>query len=107
MIGVQERHASEGLAVVTVNVDTKRSEADAFLEKQPGKLRVVYDPKGRLAEKYALKGMPASFLYDRRGVLRETHVGFKTSDAAALERTIAALLAEARDEGTPPPEGDR
>jgi thiol-disulfide isomerase/thioredoxin len=94
MIALQERHAGEGLVVVAVNVDKKREQAEAFLAKQRGAVCVVYDPDGRLAAQFGLKGMPATFLYDRSGVVRETRMGFKKGEAAAFERTIATLLAE-------------
>ncbi len=94
MSAILDRHAAEGLVILAVNLDKKRKDADAFLAKQDGKPRILYDPEGRLAASYELKAMPTSFLYDRKGILRETHLGFTEKDAAAIEAAIVSLLAE-------------
>jgi len=95
---IAQRYADSGLVLVAVNVDKKRADADAFLAKHRAKLRVVYDPDGRIASAFALKGMPVSFLYDRKGTLRETHIGFKKGDTKKREESIRALLAEKESE---------
>jgi hypothetical protein len=33
---------------------------------------------------------------DRRGIVRHVHAGFRSSDAGAIEREVAALVAEPR-----------
>jgi hypothetical protein len=38
--------------------------------------------------------MPTSYLIDRNGTLRSTHLGFRTKDMQALEQAIASLLKE-------------
>lgn len=94
MNGLLERYAGEGLAIVAVNVDKDRAAADAFLAKHGGRLRIVFDPEGRIAKSYALKAMPSSFLYDRKGALRERFLGFGEKEARKVEASIQALLAE-------------
>jgi thiol-disulfide isomerase/thioredoxin len=97
MNSLLEKHSSEGLVILAVNLDKKRADADAFLAKQEAGPRIVFDPGGVLAKSYALQAMPSSFIYDRRGTLREKHLGFTEKDAKGLEEKIIELLAEEAD----------
>jgi hypothetical protein len=36
--------------------------------------------------------MPSSYIVDRRGVIRHIHEGFRSGDAAVIEREVRALL---------------
>lgn len=94
MIALQEKYGPKGFAVVTVNVDKKKAEADKFLKQFPSPLEVRYDPEGKSAALYGLKAMPSSYLYDRAGKLREVHVGFHKDETAKVEKVIESLLAE-------------
>jgi hypothetical protein len=40
--------------------------------------------------------MPTSYIVDRRGIVRHVHAGFRSSDAGAIEREVAALVAQPR-----------
>jgi cytochrome c biogenesis protein CcmG/thiol:disulfide interchange protein DsbE len=91
---LQGRRRDEGLTVLLVNVDRDRKAAEAMLARQGVTLPVAWDPDGKIAQAYALEGMPSSFVYGRDGRLRDRHVGFDPRHADELERSIAALLAE-------------
>lgn len=91
---IQQRYASHGLTVLAINLDDKRENADRFLEKHPAGFPVAFDPQGKIAEKYDLKGMPSSFLIDRQGRIVVSHVGFRQQDSDQLENEIVKLLAE-------------
>jgi thiol-disulfide isomerase/thioredoxin len=91
---LHEKYGPDGLVVIAVNLDKKREPADRFLNATPVGFRVVYDPKGKLAEQYQLRVMPTSFVYDRNGALRETHTGFLKEKTAEVERSLRALLKE-------------
>lgn len=95
---LQAKYGEEGLVVVAVNVDRERRKADEFLEKHPADFRVVYDPEGKLASHYDLKGMPSTFLIDRSGAERAAHVGFRENETETLEKTVRLLLAESAPE---------
>jgi len=45
-----------------------------------------------LAESFNIKGMPTSYLYNRKGELIGTHIGFKNKDASVLSAAIAAAI---------------
>lgn len=92
MSALHERRASEGLAIVAVNLDKTRDLADAFLEKHPAAFNVAFDPSGTVAKAYHVSGMPSSFLIGRDGTILESHVGFDPKKAAAFEARIEEAL---------------
>jgi thiol-disulfide isomerase/thioredoxin len=85
---------ARGLEVVAVNLDEKRRDADAFLDRYPHHLTVLFDPTALSAVKFGVKGMPTSFLIDKTGTIRFTHVGYSGDVAETYRREIAQLLAE-------------
>ena len=94
MNAIQKKYKAQGLKVITINIDSDKSNADDFLKEYPAEFEVVYDPKGKLARKFKLKGMPNSFIVDRKGKLVSTHVGFNDKKQQSFENEILALLAE-------------
>ena len=86
----QTRHAYEarGLRVVGVLYQDSPEDAAAFAARYELGYPSVVDPDGRTAIDYGVVGIPASFLIDRGGVIRELQVGPYT-DAA-----IQALMEE-------------
>jgi thiol-disulfide isomerase/thioredoxin len=93
MNDIQAEFAPDGLVVVAVNVDQERSDAQDFLRRFPASFRVAYDPAGRLAQQFRLRGMPSSFLIDRGGNVVAVHTGFRPEDRASLHAQIRGALA--------------
>ena len=89
-----EKYGTKGLVVIAINVDKEKELATQFLKENPAKFRIGYDPEGSVAQTYQLKGMPSSYMIDRKGQLRVTHAGYRLKDNAALEEEIKGLLAE-------------
>lgn len=92
MNAMQARYGGQGLTVIAVNLDQDRTLAAKFLAEHPASFTVAYDPKGESAERYGVKGMPSSYLVDRAGRLRMTHIGFRDQDRDALEAEIRKQL---------------
>ncbi len=92
---MQSRYGNQGLQVVAVSVDESEADMKKFLATQAVDFAVVHDPKGTLAQSYALVGMPSSFLLDRNGTVVARHVGFNAASAAEYEAGIAAQLGRA------------
>jgi thiol-disulfide isomerase/thioredoxin len=85
---MQAKYADKGLVVVAVNVDAMREDAVKFLKAVPARFKIAYDPKGQVAQQYAIKGMPSSFLIGRDGKVRSTHTGFNAHAHEQLERAL-------------------
>jgi cytochrome c biogenesis protein CcmG/thiol:disulfide interchange protein DsbE len=89
---LQRELGSQGLVVVAVNVDHERADANRFLASYPADFRVLFDPDGRLAERYKVAGMPTSFIIGRDGKIVATHAGFKQKDAESLAATVRRVV---------------
>ena len=88
---------SRGVEVIAVNVDERREHADAFLKTQQHQLRVMFDPRARVADAFAAPGVPASYLIDARGMIRFAHAGWDETADATYRREIMTLLDEWRE----------
>lgn len=91
---LKDTYERQGLAVIAVNLDMDRADADKFLERFRPTFEVRFDPKGELATLYKVRAMPSSVLIDRHGVARFTHEGYRPVDGAAYEAQVQELLAE-------------
>jgi cytochrome c biogenesis protein CcmG/thiol:disulfide interchange protein DsbE len=89
---MQSRYKDLGLEVVAVNLDKNEEKAKEFLKQFHSNFTVAFDPEGKTAERYKVRGMPSSYLIDRNGQLHMTHIGFRESDTDELETKIRDLL---------------
>lgn len=94
MNDIHARYAKDGLVILAVNVDSDPKAAQRFLAEVPTRFTIGYDPKGEIAALYGLKGMPSTFIIDRRGRLRSAHVGFRDAQREHYESQIKSLLSE-------------
>jgi cytochrome c biogenesis protein CcmG, thiol:disulfide interchange protein DsbE len=92
MNSLQKRYANQGLVIVAVNLDKTRELSDRFLSEVPAEVTIAYDPEGKVASAYKVKGMPSSYLIDRAGRVHSSHVGFREETAGDMEATIKDLL---------------
>jgi thiol-disulfide isomerase/thioredoxin len=90
---MQQKYGGKGLAIVAVNVDKKRADADKFLAQLPASFPVVFDEAGTSPAAFGVKGMPTSYLIDARGNVVVVERGFLEGSRGELEERIKALLA--------------
>lgn len=94
---MQQKYGPRGFAVVAINVDKKRSDAERFLVQNPANFTVVYDEAGSTPAAYGVKGMPSSYLIDTHGNVTFVERGFLDESKAELESRVAALVAAAKN----------
>jgi thiol-disulfide isomerase/thioredoxin len=94
---MRSRYAASGLVIVGINVDALRADAERFLEATPIDFEVFFDPKGELAQRFELQGMPSTLVFDRDGRLVATHLGFRQANKDAREAALRQLI----DKATP------
>jgi cytochrome c biogenesis protein CcmG, thiol:disulfide interchange protein DsbE len=80
--------------VIAVNLDKEKKDADAFLAKYPAQFEVLFDPSGKSAETYKVKGMPYSIIIDKNGKQIESHIGFSKEKSNEYIQQIKKLLGE-------------
>ena len=89
----QELNA-KGFEVFTVNLDEERKDADEFLRQHPVDFAVAYDDKKACPNRYHVLAMPASYIIDKQGIIRDIHLGFEEGDIIQVRNRILALLEE-------------
>lgn len=90
---MSRRYHADGLTVLGVNVDKKRSDADRFLQQLPAAFTVVFDAAGATPSAWDVRGMPSSFLLDRQGRVIALETGFDDARKDAVEARIRDALA--------------
>ncbi len=93
LASLQDRNRDRGLVVVGVNLDKDRALADEFLRSFEVPFTIAFDPAGKSAVAFGVKGMPSTYLIGRDGALLESHTGYSPDKAAAFERRIEEALA--------------
>lgn len=94
LAAMQDKHGAAGLQVVAVNLDGDLAAADTMLEMLDDGIVVVHDPRGDLAARFQLEGMPSAFVFRRDGELAASHVGFLAGESANREEELIRLLQE-------------
>jgi cytochrome c biogenesis protein CcmG, thiol:disulfide interchange protein DsbE len=89
---LQQRYGDRGLAIIAVNVDRRRADAEQFLQINTARFAVVYDDRGVTPQAYSVKGMPSSYLIDARGIISDVEIGFRDERKGAIEDQIRSLL---------------
>jgi thiol-disulfide isomerase/thioredoxin len=86
--------SDKGFRVIAVNVDEDRQKADQFLASRPHTMTIAFDPQGKAAEAFRLKGMPSTIIVDRHGNIRFTHMGYTEKTLAQFRSEVLQLLGE-------------
>lgn len=89
---IQSTYSPEQFTVISINLDNDKALAKAFLHTLPASFPVIYDPKGQLAKKYKVKGMPSSYLINSNGELVQQHTGFFNKKIKQYEYEITQLI---------------
>jgi thiol-disulfide isomerase/thioredoxin len=95
---MQEKYADEGLAIVGVNLDMERADAEQFLREYPAMFTILYDENQQLARQFEVVAMPSSYVIGRNGEVIARHMGFKVKEQDDYESVIVDALREPGDE---------
>ena len=91
---LRDTFSSEAFNVVAISVDYVEEDALDFLARYPVAYPIAIDTTGDSGRAFSVAGMPSGYLIDKKGMIREIHVGFRKGDEVILQERIAALLAE-------------
>ena len=91
---IYREYQPRGLEVLAVNLDERRRDADAFLGNHPHRMTVLFDPKGASPVAFGVQGMPSSFVIDKAGNIRFTHMGYSGNVDESYRQEITQLLGE-------------
>lgn len=94
MNALNDRHRGERFAIVAINVDKRRPDAERFLRDVPATFPIVFDAAGTTPAAFDVKGMPSSYLIDRKGNVVAVEEGFHDERRDDVEAQIRTLLAQ-------------
>ncbi len=86
------KYKNMGFTIIAINLDKERKLADEFLKDVPHDFSIAFDPKGDTATAYDVRAMPSSYLIDKNGDIKYTHLGFRSDKTAESEAHIKSLL---------------
>lgn len=89
---MKRKYAADGLEIVAVNLDQKRTDVEKFLTRLQADFTVVLDAASVSAKAFELKGMPSSVIVDRGGIVRAIHTGFTDAEKPTREAEIKKAL---------------
>ena len=94
LINLQKKYANKGVVFVGVAIDADKGDVKSFAKKQKINYTVCHDPNAKTVGKsYQVQGIPATYIIDKKGVIRNVHSGFGgAEDAAKMDKEIASLL---------------
>ncbi len=89
-------YGPQGLSVYGVSFDEDRAALERFLEHTPVSFEILWDKGGTgLADKLEVTRLPTTLVVDRRGVVRDVHLGYDRGEEGKIEASVRRLLAEA------------
>lgn len=96
VIRLSKKYAGKDVVIAGVSVDQRKGDVSGFAKDKGINYTIVLDPGGQtVGGPYQLRGIPATYIIDKKGVIRYVHSGFGgASDAERMDREIATLLAK-------------
>ena len=89
-----EKYSDNDFILIAVNEDNDPNEADKFLKNYPANFKVIYDPQGDIAKQFQVQAMPSTYIFNKEGVAKYLHKGFRQKDIEVLQQHIESLLAQ-------------
>jgi len=87
------RHKDRGFTILALSIDSGgAAPVGGFAKKLGLTFPIGLDSKTTVANHYAVRGLPATFLIDRKGVIAAMAIGPRDWDAKAAHAVIEALL---------------
>lgn len=91
---LEHEFKAQGLRIIGVNLDEKKADAQAFLDKNPVEFDIVADQTKQCAKNFEVIAMPSSYLIDRKGNVRYIHQGFRQGETEQLRLMVQQFLIE-------------
>jgi cytochrome c biogenesis protein CcmG/thiol:disulfide interchange protein DsbE len=90
------RYAGAGLQIVGISEDdpVDKDKIPTFVNNYGAKFAIGWDEDQSISQRYRPETMPSSFLIDKKGIVRFTHVGYRDGDELEVEKEIQGLLAQ-------------
>lgn len=91
--GWHGKYGAQGLSVVGITTDPA-DKAAVFAERNGIHYTTASDASGTTTQGYGVRNIPALYVIDKRGVIRDVALGYEPAQEARIEGVIQQLLAE-------------
>jgi cytochrome c biogenesis protein CcmG/thiol:disulfide interchange protein DsbE len=90
------KYGGSGLRVVAISEDEAedKDKIAGFAQTYGAKFSIGWDEDKSVARHYKPETMPTSFIVDRKGIVRFSHVGYHDGEEVSIERELKELLTE-------------
>jgi peroxiredoxin len=86
------RYKADGLAVVGVSEDDDKGGIKEFANSFGADFPLLWDSDKSIAGKWEPGSMPATFIIDRKGLVRFMHHGYHDGEELEIEKEVKSLL---------------
>jgi len=88
-----QAYRDRGLVILAISGDrASRSSVEAFVQELGVTFPILLDPEGNVFAQYGVRGLPTSYLLDRRGRIVSAEAGARDWNGTAARRVVEALL---------------
>lgn len=88
------KYKDRGVEIVALSVDDDKEASDELVARTGVKFAVVWDERKEIVRHWLVKGVPASFVVDRRGVVRAAFLGYEDGVEVEIETDVKLLSAD-------------
>ena len=89
---LHNKYPSDKFAVIAINMDENREDAESFLAQLPAEFEVYTNPDNELAKSLELPGLPVAFVVDSNGEIKGRHIGFNKRKVGKKHKQIDFLI---------------
>jgi peroxiredoxin len=90
-----QAYRDRGLVILAISGDRAGTQVvESFVEELGLTFLIVLDPAGEVFAQYGVRGLPTSYLLDRRGRIVSTEAGARDWNSKAARQVVEALLRE-------------
>lgn len=93
-VKMNKKFAGKAVKFVGVSIDQGKPEVSDFVKAQKINYMIALDPSAKtVGGLYKVQGVPATYIIDKKGIIRFVHAGFGgPEDMAKMEKEIQSLL---------------
>jgi peroxiredoxin len=86
------RYKDKGFTILAVSIDANTAAVAPFVKWLKLTFPIGLDPKMTVANQYSVRGLPSTFLIDKRGAIAAVAIGPRDWDGKAAHAAIESLL---------------
>jgi thiol-disulfide isomerase/thioredoxin len=94
LLEISNEYKDKGVRYLAVNLREDSDKISSYLKSAKLDIEVPLDKTGKIANLYHVRGIPTMAIVDKKGIVREVHVGASPNLKAELKTALDKILAE-------------